>query len=195
MTLERTAFRSAHHSGQRTRRFPSTRPLASASYSLPSPWPSPLSRSRLRIWARTWSATIAVPCAFPPRAAGRRVPVSASHHQSSVFSAFFPRRNTCFVILPSVQALSFPLFSSAGPPSSRPQTVRQRDTFIPSADNCEAVKPPPFSISLSESIASAPPAHGMKIALFFFGKLRPQHPTNAHLGGFREKDRPHARTG
>src|SRR5882724_3304507 len=82
-----------------------------------------------------------------------------------------------------------------GPPGRLPTvlSVRQRDTFIPAADAQEL----PWAIllegSLFVSVASAHGAYGMKIALTSAGKIRLPRLVILNQGGFREKDRPHAR--
>jgi hypothetical protein len=55
------------------------------------------------------------------------------------------------------------------------QSVRQRYTFIPAADAGKPVEALTFSRSLFDSMASALPAYGMKIALNPSGKFRPSH--------------------
>src|SRR5882724_10880470 len=82
-----------------------------------------------------------------------------------------------------------------GPPGRLPAvlSVRQRDTFIPAADAQELSWALLLEGSLFVSVASAHGAYGMKIALTSGGKIRLQCAAILIQGGYREKDRPHAR--
>src|SRR6266436_3960738 len=155
-----------------------------------------------------WLATIDGPCAFPPRALSRRVPESVWHRQSSVSSASSPLRNMCLVILPSAHTLSFPVFCWTTT-RSRLRSARllwgthtcvlevSGIATLSSRQRTLTERLPPLSVatSLFDSVVSVPCADGTKIALTSEGKSRLPQLKNGPEGGFREKDRSHAREG